>query len=220
MSGNTRTTSSLKAKSGPWARGWAKRRAGCFFTVVPRKVEKAGDFSVKVAQRRRPCDLLPQGKLARSIGRRGGSPAAQGFDTLSPERRPGEPRLLQLIGEILTGALQRAQRVAFDFEMTNVRLAVADLVHQGVVDQHEYRAERPALHRPLFAEVEHVGPETADPLGIALGEFEGIADAAILGLQASHQAVRQVVDGDVRLHKHQPYVDERAHFRIQVIDEW
>ncbi|MNY34329.1 hypothetical protein D3C86_1686620 [compost metagenome] len=123
-------------------------------------------------------------------------------------------------------------------------------MHQDVVDQHEHGAERPALYCPLLAEVEHVGPETADPLGVGLGELEGIADAAILGLQASHQAVRQVVDGDIRLHEHQPHVDERehfavalgqrvkaqgeqlgttghaihglgiAHFRIQVIDEW
>jgi hypothetical protein len=82
--------------------------------------------------------------------------------------------------------LQRTERVVLVLHAADVRLAVADLVHHDVIDQHEHRAERPALDLATFAEVEDVRPEAADPLAIGLAEVEGIADAAIL-------ACRQVI---------------------------
>src|SRR5690606_15744063 len=106
-------------------------------------------------------------------------------------------RSLQLVGKELAGALNRRERVLLHDHAAYVGFAVADLVHQHVVDQYEHGTERPALHLAALAEVEQVGPEAADPLGVGLGELEGVADAAVLGLQALDQAVRQVGDGDV-----------------------
>ena len=66
----------------------------------------------------------------------------------------------------------------------------------------------------LLAEVEGIGPETADPLGVGLVEVEGVADAAVFGLQALQQAVGQVVEGDVGLHEQQAHVDKREHLAV------
>lgn len=101
----------------------------------------------------------------------------------------------------------------------DVRFAVADLVHQHVVDEDEHCLERPALQLPFLAEVEHVRPEAADPLGVGLAEIEGVADAAVLRFQALHQAARQVIDGDVRLDEHEPHVDERQHAAV-ALGQW
>ncbi|MCY1181687.1 hypothetical protein D9M73_222030 [compost metagenome] len=66
----------------------------------------------------------------------------------------------------------------------------------------------------VLAEVEDVRPEAAHPLGVGLGELEGVADAAILGFQALNQAFGQVVDRHVGLDEHQAHVDEREHLAI------
>lgn len=60
----------------------------------------------------------------------------------SPMRAGESP---ELVGEVLSRALQRTQRVLLVFQAMDVRFAVADLVHQHVVDEDEHRLERPAL---------------------------------------------------------------------------